>query len=55
MAIVVTTVEEMRRLLVAEGVFTAAPTADEPTVRMLWAARNSPEYRHRLAELKFDG
>jgi hypothetical protein len=45
------TVEQMRRTLVAEKVFSTAATVDESTLRIFWAARKSPEYARRLAEL----
>ncbi len=45
------TVQDIRRTLVADGVFRSAETADEATLRMLWSARKSPEYQRRLAEL----
>ncbi len=54
MAIDATTVEEMRRTLVAENVFSDVETADESSLRMFWNARRSPEYQRRLGELKSD-
>lgn len=54
MTVIVQTVQSMRQTLLAEGVFSSADSVDEPTLRMFWNARRSPEYRRRLAELMPD-
>jgi predicted amidohydrolase len=46
------TVQDIRRTLVADGVFVSAGWVDERTLRMFWEARRSPEYQQRLVALK---
>jgi hypothetical protein len=48
MAIVGETTEEMRRVLLSEGVFTGAAIADADVLTMYWKARDSDEYQHAL-------
>jgi hypothetical protein len=52
MDMAVKTVEKMRPTLVAEGVFTATATADEPSLRTFWNVRGTPEYQRPLTELE---
>lgn len=51
MAFIIATASEMRRMLVAEGVFKNAGSVDESTLYMFWIARKSPEYTDRSEEL----
>jgi hypothetical protein len=42
---------EVRWILRDEGVFRDAATANDSLLRIMWRARESPEYLARLAEI----
>jgi hypothetical protein len=44
--------EEMRRVLLSEGVFRGAGTADAALLEMYWRARDSDEYQQRLRAIE---
>jgi hypothetical protein len=50
MAVSNATAQEMRQILVGEGVFKGAAFADGTVLTMLWNARASPEYQACLSK-----